>query len=327
MDRFRTRPAVVVLGALALALAAAGAWAGRAGPPIRAMLWIARDADPVRALGSTPTECLKPPSDAAQARAVEVGRAAFRTPVVLGGQAARAGIACESCHRSGRTNPDFQFPGVSSAPGTADVTSSLFSSHRGNGVDDPRPIPDLSGPKAAFKIGQAPDDRRLEAFIHGLVTEEFDGPEPAPAVLAGLAAYVRSLDPSACPAPPRQPLSPALLMADARQSIAAARTESAAGDTATAVVMVAAARARLGLIDERFNTPAVAAQRRALRDADRRLAQVQDALRTGRPGAGSALANWLDRARPLEADLTAHRSASLFDTARLRQALKLRLPG
>ena len=31
--------------------------------------------------------------------------------------------------------------------GTADVTLSLFSSHRGNGVHDPRPIPDLSAPR------------------------------------------------------------------------------------------------------------------------------------------------------------------------------------
>lgn len=82
-----------------------------------------------------------------------------------GGQAARAGLSFESCHRSGRPHPQFLFPGASGAPGTADVTASLFSSHRGNGRDDPVPIPDLSGPRA-----------RLAPFIHGLVTQEFDGP-------------------------------------------------------------------------------------------------------------------------------------------------------
>nr|QQZ49991.1 hypothetical protein JKL49_25640 [Phenylobacterium glaciei] len=72
-----------------------------------------------------------------------------------GGQAARAGVACETCHRSGRSNPDFLFPGVSGPPGSADVTSSLFSSHRGDGIDDPVPIPDLSGPRAGLKVAPA----------------------------------------------------------------------------------------------------------------------------------------------------------------------------
>ncbi|MDB5464516.1 MAG: hypothetical protein JWP23_2905, partial [Phenylobacterium sp.] len=216
------------------------------------MLWVAKDADPARALGSTPTECLRIPADPALAAKVEVGRAAFRTPVILGGQAARAGINCETCHRDGRTNPDFLFPGVSGAPGTADVTNSLFSTHRGNGVDDPKPIPDLSGPKARLKISQVPAEKKLEFFIHGLVTEEFDGPEPTPAVLEGLADYVRALDSAACPARARQPLTVALLMADARRALKAAQAQAAAGDAPTAVVMVASARSRLGLIDERF---------------------------------------------------------------------------
>ena len=77
--------------------------------------WIPRRFDPARALGSVPTECLRIPADPALAAKVEVGRAAFRTPVILGGQAARAGINCETCHRDGRTNPDFLFPGVSGA--------------------------------------------------------------------------------------------------------------------------------------------------------------------------------------------------------------------
>src|SRR6185369_16706175 len=120
------------------------------------------------------------------------------------------------------SNPDFLFPGVSGAPGTADVTSSLFSTHRGNGTDDPRPIPDLSGPKDRLKVAQAPAEARLEPFIRGLITEEFDGPEPTPAVLDGLAAYVRALNPVACPARAREPVTVALLMEDARRALRAA---------------------------------------------------------------------------------------------------------
>ena len=95
------------------------------------------------------------------------------------------------------------------------MTDSLFSSHRGDGIDNPKPIPDLSGPKAALKIDQAGEGRALEGFIHGLVTQEFDGPEPTPAVLDGLAAYVRALSPDACPAAPRERVDARLLMIDA----------------------------------------------------------------------------------------------------------------
>jgi hypothetical protein len=291
------------------------------------MLWVARDADPARALGSVPTECLKPPADAALAAKVEIGRAAFRTPVLLGGQAARAGITCETCHRDGRSNPDFHFPGVSGAPGTADVTNALFSTHRDNGIDDPKPIPDLSGPKAQLKAPQDPAEQKLKPFIHGLITEEFDGPEPTPAVLEGLAAYVRALNPAACPARAREPLDVALLMSDARRALKAAQGAAAAGDDATAVLMVASARSRLGLIDERFAAPALAKPRADLRAASRRLAAIQAALHDRRPDAKAELTAWLASSRPLEAELAARQSASLFEPSRLAQAMRRRLPG
>ncbi|HLZ77448.1 hypothetical protein [Phenylobacterium sp.] len=288
---------------------------------------MAKTADPARALGSIPTECLKIPADPALAAKIEVGRAAFRTQVLLGGQAARAGVNCETCHRGGRTNPDFLFPGISGAPGTADVTSSLFSTHRGNGVDDPRPIPDLSGPKGKLKVDQDPGQKKLEPFIHGLITEEFDGPEPTPAVLAGLAAYVRALSPAACPAQAREPLNVALLMSDARRALKAAQAERAAGDNPTAILMVASARSRLGLIDERYAAPSLAKPRADLRAASSRLAEIQAALHDHRPDAASGLAAWLAASPRLEAELTAKQSASLFDAARLAQAAKRRLPG
>ncbi|HXA37363.1 MAG TPA: hypothetical protein VNW53_00040 [Phenylobacterium sp.] len=332
MDRRRRRPArelrgLLLGGVVLAATAGAGALAALGDAPIRGLLWVAKGADPQRALGSVPTECLKRPADPALAARIEVGRAAFRTPVLLGGQAARAGINCETCHRAGRSNPDFLFPGVSGAPGTADVTSSLFSTHRGNGIDDPKPIPDLSGPKSKLKVAQDPAERKLEPFIHGLVTEEFDGPEPTPATLDGLAAYVRALDPAACPARAREPLTVALLMADARRALAAAQARAAAGDEPTAMLMVASARSRLGLIDERYAAPALAKPRADLRAADRALADIQAALHDRRPEAGAAIAGWLAGSRRLERELAARQSASLFDPARLAQAAKRRLPG
>ncbi|WP_421936503.1 hypothetical protein [Phenylobacterium sp.] len=319
MDRRRRRT-----GALAgLALAAAGflaaATAAEVAQPLQALHWVTPDADPVATFASQPTECLHTPADPAAAQAVEVGRAAFRTPLLLGGQAARVSLTCESCHRSGRGNPEFQFPGASGAPGTADVTLSLFSSHRGNGVHDPRPIPDLSGPRDRLKV--APD--QLPAFIRGLIVEEFDGREPPPAVLAGLAAYVRALSPGACPAEARAPLRPATLLADARRALTAADRAYAAGDRPTAILMVAAARARLGLIDERYK--ALPAEVARLRAADTRLTALQQAMREGRADASTDLAHWLRDSRRLEAALAAREAASLFNPTRLKAAANRRL--
>ena len=45
----------------------------------------------------------------------------FRTPELLGGQAARVGLSCDACHINGRNNPTFYIDGVSGLPGTVDV--------------------------------------------------------------------------------------------------------------------------------------------------------------------------------------------------------------
>ena len=163
---------------------------------MRAARWLPPERQAHR-LAYEPTECLAPAADARALRRIAIGRAAFRTPLLLGGQAARAGLSCDSCHRNGRGNPDFRFPGLSGAPGTADVTSSLMSSHRGDGRSNPTLIPDLSGPAHALKVSRDPSARALEAFIRGLIVEEFDGPEPTAMTLDGLAGYVRALSPGA----------------------------------------------------------------------------------------------------------------------------------
>ena len=326
MDRRRRRTRALALLVASLGtLAAARAADVALSAPLRAMRWIAPTTNAAIALTRAPHECVREPHTPDEALLVEVGRAAFRTPVVLGGQAARAGLSCDSCHRNGRGNPDFHFPGVSGAPGTADVTSSLFSSHRGNGVDDPKPIPDLGGPKPALKVSQAPGDTDLERFLHGLITEEFDGPEPPPVVLKGLAAYVRAMDPALCPAT-SQALYVRDWMADADRAAATAATLAAQGDRPGALVMLQAARARLGDIDERYAAPDLARLRTRLRDADARLATLAQDLRAGRPGTRPALATWRRDARALAADLAAREPRSLFNPARLSQTKNRRLP-
>ena len=283
------------------------------------MRWLAPGVPTVPALSMQPVECLAIPSDPEEAYKVELGRAAFRTPLLLGGQAARAGVACETCHRNGRTNPDFDFPGVSGAPGTADVTSSLFSSHRGDGVDNPRPIPDLGGPRDKLKVSQVREGRALETFIHGLVTQEFDGPEPPPAVLDGLAAYVRAMGPQACPRAGFEPVTLAGAVEDARRAVRAAQAALARGDRPAAALMVEAARSRLGLVNERYAGPELEPERRSLAGADRNLSDILSRIRAGDPGASRGLDAWLARSNDWSAALQRRARLSLYDAARLRR--------
>ncbi|MGA0600821.1 hypothetical protein ACO2Q3_08970 [Caulobacter sp. KR2-114] len=307
MDRPRRRPGVLI-GAAGLLLVAAGP----AAPPLRAMRWLAPGADAARILTRQPPECLRAPADADTAYSVELGRAAFRSPLLLGGQAARAGVACETCHRNGRTNPDFDFPGVSGAPGTADVTDSLFSSHRGDGIDNPKPIPDLGGPKAALKVSQSAPGA-LEGFIHGLVTEEFDGAEPPPAVLQGLADYVRAMDPAVCASKGPEPVTSSAGVDGARRAVRAALAALGRNDPATARVMTVAARAQLGLIAERYPGAALAGDAGAIAGSARDLQLADDRIRSGESAhARSLLLAWLVDSLALQAALRADEPRSLY---------------
>jgi hypothetical protein len=308
----RWRPALLV-AAIAASLTSA---AGADDPPLRAMRWLPAGSDRVALLTLAPAECLASASNPATAIAIEIGRAAFRTPLLLGGQAARAGLSCDSCHRNGRGNPAFAFPGISGAPGTADVTAALFSRRRGDGIANPRPIPDL-----------AADPRRiapaaLPAFVTGQIVEEFDGAVPPPAVLAGLVAYLGALDARACKGGPTATttITARATLSDASRAVTAARAALAGGDGATAALLVLAARAQLGLLDERFP----AAQQRPIRAADSALAAILPAIRAGDASADARLAAWQAATPALASRLAAARRRSLYDPARLAAAIAAR---
>ena len=281
--------------------------------PIRDARWLqARDlaADLTR----QPVECLALPSEPAKRRSVEIGRIAFRSPLLLGGQAARAGMSCSTCHRNGRTNADFHFPGLSGAPGTADVTSSIMSSHRGDGVFNPVPIPDLGGDPRKLKQKGTPN---LRTFIHGLITQEFDGHEPPPQVLDGLTAYVNSISPAACNAGASSPVALDAMLSDVDTAVRLAQEILAAGDERTAIVMLRAARSTLGSIDERFRVPGDEASRELLREADSDLRPIETADAPTPAMFESWHANWPAR----EKQLRSAEPRSLYSEAVLRQFL------
>lgn len=322
MDRTRRRSGVLTgVAALALSLGAVRADTVPV-TSLRAARWLAPGVDVARTLSRRPAECLRRPADPEAAYLVEVGRAAFRDPLLLGGQAARAGVACETCHRNGHTNPAFFFPGVSGAPGTADVTSFVFSSHRGDHIDDPRPIPDLGGPKALLKVSQAPGSPALKTFIRGLVTEEFDGARPPDAVLQGLAAYVRALNPVACATATSEPVTAGAAIGDVRRAIRAGLGALRRRDAETAAVMIQAARAQLGDLAERYVGPDLAAERGGVILAARRLGDIAAEFRRLAPSASSHLAAWLARSDVWAAPILRAEPRSLFDPNRLVVALK-----
>jgi hypothetical protein len=304
MDRRRARARSLTIFLLPLLAGAAAA------PfPLREARWLAPD-HLYTGLVRQPAECLVLPSDPSARRAVEIGRAAFRTPLLLGGQAARVGLSCASCHRNGRGNPHFLFPGLSGTPGTADVTSSLMSKHRGDGTVNPKPIPDLAGPPARRIVSHDPGSRALEHFIHGLIVEEFDGPEPSPAVLDGVSAYVRAIKAEGCRSDDAA-VTLAGRLDEAESAVRLARD----ADPETRKLLLAAARSTLGAIDERFRVPGLEGSRYLLHRMDGELR----AIRAGGGDIGAWLRAWPERARQLRTD----GSRSLYAPSVLRRRLAL----
>ena len=305
-----------LLAAACLALAAAAADVPLRAAPLRAARWLPAERLP-QALAYAPNECLTTAADPQTARRIAIGRAAFRTPLLLGGQAARAGLSCDGCHRNGRGNPDFQFPGLSGAPGTADVTSSLMSSHRGDGVANPTAIPDLAGPAQSLKISRKRSGRALETFVRGLIVEEFDGPEPTRLTLDSVAEYVRALSPQACPGTAQHRIVLADYLSDARAAMRATHYALDAHDPATARLMLSSARTALGMIDERYAGPELARDRQLIRDADLELAAIQNAIDARAPDTSVRIAAWLARMPRWSEPLQHNESVSLFNPKRL----------
>ncbi|NUN67867.1 hypothetical protein HCU40_24970 (plasmid) [Pseudanabaena biceps] len=316
MDQRRTFTAFVVTLVSALVVGIAGA-ASLKSPPLREIRWTDHDlprAETVRALTTEPAECLVTPVDLAQQEKIAIGRAVFRSPLLLGGQAARAGVSCASCHRAGRGNPHFVFPGVSDAPGTADVTSSLFSSKRGDGIFNPRPIPDLVVDPATVDRNPAKTD--LNRFIHGQIVEEFDGLEPPAAVLDGLAAYVGALGGRCGSDVARTAMAEA---GEVKAAIQAARQFLAVPDQPAAHLLIAAARSALGRLDERYARVSGIDRRLAARDGE--LQQVQALATTAPTSAIGALDRWKRRFDKDTEAMVAAQDRSFYSARMLEAAL------
>lgn len=257
---------------------------GAATPPatilLREQAWM--PGAEARAFLEEPAECL-----ASRDHNVEAGRALFRSPSILGGPAARAGLSCNACHSGGRRNARFMLPELTDRAGAADVTSEWSSRVRGDGVANAIDIPDLQGVTTRSTFGQA-HDPSLEHFMHGVIVDEFQGHEPSAEVMASLAAYLRALDEGEC-ARRLAPVTLSTAAEDVRRAVAAAD----GADAATAQLVLLAAQDAMGRIVERLPARRFARERRTFEALSRELG----AMRRGdvRANAETALPGWRTR--------------------------------
>ncbi|MEM1147924.1 MAG: hypothetical protein AAF582_12910, partial [Pseudomonadota bacterium] len=219
---------------------------------IAALNWIGTDVDPVVHLSQEPTTCL---AHGDMPRVLR-GELLFNSPLLLGGQAAKAELSCAACHRNGRGNPDFVLPGLSDVPGTADVSNGFFSKLRADRVFNPVRIPDLARAEGRTRVDRQTEGV-LETFLHAQIVEEFAGSAPERETVLDLAAYIRALDDRACDTDEvRQPS-----WRDEMKRLRTGADHINKTQTAVSIDYINAMRAALGRLHARYQGPQLAAVR------------------------------------------------------------------
>src|SRR6202000_757902 len=125
---------------------------------------------------------------------INLGDLAFSSPSVLGGVAGEAGVSCGTCHVNGAGNAKFFMPKMSTRPGNFDTTGPLFNPKADNGMLDPVRVPSLRGARYLAPYGADGRMASLRDFVHNVIVNEFAGPEPSPAVLDAIVAYIQDVD-------------------------------------------------------------------------------------------------------------------------------------
>ncbi len=119
---------------------------------------------------------------------------AFNTPAILGGTALKGDVSCGTCHINGTSNGKLFIPGLSIRPGGFDTSSALFNQKAENSVLDPVRVPSLRGARFLSPYGNDGQKESLRDFVRTVIVDEFSGPDPAPAVLDAIVAYIEDID-------------------------------------------------------------------------------------------------------------------------------------
>ena len=260
-------------------------------------------------------------------RAYQIGEALFRTPIILGGQAAKARISCNSCHLSGGDNEYFLFPNISGAAGTADVSNSFFSSFRGNQNFDPITIPNLRK-KGKVSVHNEPE---LRTFIHGLIVEEFNGNEPSKETLDSLIIYLQKIaeennDDKAFNANKTKSLSVNDPITIIEQSIDNIRYSIENNDHNTAILLIAAIRHQMGLMHERYKHPKLNKIQSDILNLSKEIALISNMLRdkSGSNAIGlERIDDWKKIFHNIRTKLINNEKKSLYSPKKLKSALKI----
>lgn len=216
-----------------------------------------------------------PQSEDEVRRKLTIGEALFNAPLLLGGQAAKAGISCQSCHVNGAGNPYFLFPAISGEAGTADTTHNFFSKTLGNDVFDPVAIPDL---RLAGKVDHDPQSKELEEFITTIVIEEFSGSTPKQEAIAYLSLYVRALRLAGRTEDVYLPRSAVRDWTFVRVSVEEASHLAMKAEPTLASLVLSSARNKMALIHERLLPEQHDLSRAWLVAQSRRLSELQQML-------------------------------------------------
>ncbi|MBO4227330.1 cytochrome c peroxidase [Bradyrhizobium neotropicale] len=141
-----------------------------------------------------PREVFQSERVGAKSYMVNLGDLAFNSPSILGEVARQAGVSCGTCHVNGVGNARFFMPKMSTRPGNFDVTGPLFNPKANNLVLDPVRIPSLRGARYLAPYGSDGRSASLRDFIRNVIVNEFAGPEPSPAIIDAIVAYVQDID-------------------------------------------------------------------------------------------------------------------------------------
>lgn len=275
---------------------------------LREQAWTAPGERMAHAMTHHPSECL-----AERTPSTEIGRALFRSPVLLGGPAARAGISCHACHSNGGMNTSFLLTELTDRAGHADVTSEWASRTLGDGVANPIAIPDLAGAagKSAFGTREVPT---LAEFTRNVIEQEFQGEQAPPQAFEGLLAYMRALRLRSCPAEYLNAVTLASAADDVRRAIAASREAGAP----TRSLLLLAAQDAMGRIVERLPERSFARDRRRLETLSRDLGAARN---TDDPIAALATTAWSTRFDAAIARVAPREQRTYFNEATLAAAL------
>lgn len=94
----------------------------------------------------------------------------------------------------GSSNPKFFIPQMSSALGTFDTSGPLFNPNADDHAFNPVRIPSLRGARYLAPYGQDGRAASLRDFVRNVIVVEFSGPEPSPAILDAVVAYIQDID-------------------------------------------------------------------------------------------------------------------------------------